>query len=229
MIKPKHFTLVLFIGVIWGEPIEIDKKVDKYSSENDYFSYDDSLMSVIGVSDLISLVKNDRELLSVDLDKKVHLIIDKYSKQKKEYLIIKKRYEQGTDTEDGSGRMVIEQNHLINNSETWYIWSTIFVILPAVPWLNEKQKYEDPDRKMGDEYPTGVEERLKELGQMATIGIKPGILIGLIGFIGSKIKLSEKKYIIKHSSIQEPKLSDFLSTDEIASLILAYNSLQDDG
>ena len=83
MIKPKHFTLVLFIGVIWGEPIEIDKKVDKYSSENDYFSYDDSLMSVIGVSDLISLVKNNRELLSVDLDKKVHLIIDKYSKQKK--------------------------------------------------------------------------------------------------------------------------------------------------
>ena len=27
----------------------------------------------------------------------------------------------------------------------------------------------------------------------------------------------------------EPKLSDFLSTDEIQSLILAYNSLQDDG
>ena len=44
--------------------------------------------------------------------------------------------------------MVIEQNHLINNS--WYIWSTIFMILPAVPWLNEKQKYEDQDRKMGD-------------------------------------------------------------------------------
>ena len=229
MIKPKNFTLVLFIGVIWGKPIEIDKKVDKYSSENDYFSYDDSLMSEIGVSDLISVVKDNRELLSVDLEKKVHLIINKYTTQKKEYLITKKRYEQGTETEDGSGRMVIEQNHLINNSETWYIWSTIFMILPAVPWLKEKQKYEDLDRKMGDEYPTGVEERLKELGKMATIGIKPGILIGLIGFIGSKIKLSEKKYIIMHSSIQEPKLSDFLSTDEIASLILAYNSLQDDG
>tara|TARA_Y100001935_G_C16816989_1_gene272965 strand:- start:120 stop:431 length:312 start_codon:yes stop_codon:yes gene_type:complete len=103
------------------------------------------------------------------------------------------------------------------------------MILPAVPWLEEKQKYEDPDRKIGDEYPTGVEDRLKELSQMATIGIKPDILVGLIGFIGSKIKLSEKKYIIMHSSIQEPKLSDFPSTDEIASIILAYNSLQDDG
>ena len=225
----KHLTLLLFIGLIWGKPIEIDKKVVKYSSEDDYFICDDSLKSVIGVSDLISIVKDSSALPRVDLDKKVHLIIDKYYKQKKEYLITKKRYEQGTETEDGSGRMVIEQNRLINNSETWYIWSTIFMILPAVPWLNEKQKYEDPDRKMGDEYPTGVEERLKELGQMATIGIKPGILIGLIGFIGSKIKLSEKKYIIMHSSIQEPKLSDFLSTDEIASLILAYNSLWDDG
>ena len=45
---------------------------------------------------------------------------------------------------------------------------------------------------MGDEYPTGLEERLKELGRMATIGIKPGILIGLFGFIGSQIKLCEK-------------------------------------
>ena len=229
MIKPKHFTLVLFIGLIWGKPIEINKKVDKYSFEYDYFICDDSLNSVIKVSDLISIVKDSSVLSRVGLDKKVHLIIDKYSKQKKEYLITKKRYEQGTDTEDGSGRIMIEQNHLINNSETWYMWSTIFMILPAVPWLNEKQKYEDPDRKMGDDYPTGVEERLKELGQMATIGIKPGILIGLIGFIGSKIKLSEKKYIIMHSSIQEPKLSDFLSTEEITSLILAYNSLQGDG
>ena len=225
----KHLTLLLFIGLIWGKPIDINKKVDKYSFEYDYFICDDSLNSVIRVSDLISLVTDSSALSRVDLDKKVYFIIDKYSKQKKEYLITKNKYEQGTDTEDGSGRMVIEQNHLINNSETWYMWSTIFMILPAVPWLNEKQKYEDPDRKMGDEYPTGVEERLKELGKMATIGIKPGILIGMIGFIGSKIKLSEKKYIIKHSSIQEPKLSDFLSTDEIASLILAYNSLQDDG
>ena len=85
--------------------------------------------------------------------------------------------------------MLTEQNHLINNSETWYKWSTIFMILTAVPWLKEKQKYEAPDRKMGDERPPCVEERLKELEQMATIGIKPGILIGLIGFIGSKNKI----------------------------------------
>ena len=50
MIKPKHFRLVLFIGVIWVKPIEIEKKIDKYSSENDFFSCDDSLMSVIRVS-----------------------------------------------------------------------------------------------------------------------------------------------------------------------------------
>ena len=90
-------------------------------------------------------------MLGDELEKNVHLNIDKYSKQKKEYLITKKRYDQGTATEDGSGRMVIEDNHLINNSETWYIWSTVVMILPTVPWLKEKQKYEDPNRKMGDD------------------------------------------------------------------------------
>ena len=164
-------------------------------------------------------------MLGDELEKNVHLNIDKYSKQKKEYLITKKRYDQGTATEDGSGRMVIEDNHLINNNETWYIWSTVVMILPALPWLKEKQKYEDPNRKMGDEYPNGVEERLKKLGKMATIGIKPGIIIGFIGLIGSQIKLGEKIYIIMHSSIQEPKLSDALSKEEIILLIKAYNSL----
>ena len=175
------------------------------------------------------MLKDSIALPITDLDKKIHFIIDKYSRQKKEYLITKKRYEEGTLTEDGSGRMVVEQNYLINNSEPWYIWSTIIMILPAVPWLKEKQKYEDPNRKMGDPYPTGVEEKLKELGRFATIGIKPGIVIGLIGFIGSLIKLSEKKYIIVHSRIQEPKLSDILSKDEIASLILVFNTLLNDG
>ena len=175
------------------------------------------------------MLKDSIALPRTDLDKKIHFIIDKFSRQKKEYLITKKRYEEGTLTEDGSGRMVVEQNYLINNSEPWYIWSTIIMILPAVPWLKEKQKYEDPNRKMGDPYPTGVKERLKELGRFATIGIKPGIVIGLIGFIGSLIKLSEKKYIIVHSRIQEPKLSDILSKDEIASLILVFNTLLNDG
>ncbi|MFL3005676.1 MAG: hypothetical protein ACJZ1R_05865 [Candidatus Neomarinimicrobiota bacterium] len=125
--------------------------------------------------------------------------------------------------------MVVEQNYLINNSEPCYIWSTIIMILPAVLWLKEKRKYEDPNRKMGDPYPTGVEERLKELGRFATIGIKPGIVIGLIGFIGSLIKLSEKKYIIVQSRTQEPKLYDILSKDQITSLILLFNTLLNDG
>ena len=212
-----------------GKIFETDKKIFKYSSIDDSFIYDDSLGSELRVSDLISILKDSIALSRVDSNKKIHSIIDKYSTRKKEYLITKKRYESGTETEDGSGRMVVEQNYLINNSEAWYIWSTIIMILPAVPWLKEKQKYEDPNRKMGDEYPTGVEERLKELGRMATIGIKPGIAVGLVGFIGSQIKLSEKKYIIIHSSIQEPKLSDILLKDEIALLILAFNTLLNDG
>ena len=47
---------------------------------------------------------------------------------------------------------------------------------------------------------------------MITLGIKPGILLGLIGFIGSKIKLGEKLYLIEHGSVQKPKLFEILST-----------------
>ena len=79
------------------------------------------------------MLKDSIALPRTDVEKKIHFIIDKSSRQKKEYLITKKRYEEETLTEDGTGRIVVEQNYLINNSEPWYLWSTIIMILPAVP------------------------------------------------------------------------------------------------
>ena len=74
-------------------------------------------------------------------------------------------------------------------------------------------------------YYSGEGANPEEWKPWATIGIKPGIIIGIIGFIGSQLILGETEYFIEHKSIQEPKLSDALSKKAIILLILAYNSL----
>ena len=74
-------------------------------------------------------------------------------------------------------------------------------------------------------YYSGEGANPEQWEELATIGIKPGIIIGIIGIIGSKIKTGQKEILIEHSRIKEPKLSDALSKEAITLLILAYNSL----
>ena len=218
----KYFILLLCIGLTWAT----DKNIDRYSIENDSFIYDDSLQSVIGVSDVIAILQDSNALLGDSLVEKVNSSLEKYTNEKKKYSVIKKRYDKGTETENGRGRKVIETNYLINNAETWYMWGTIIMILPAIPWLKESQKQSEIDREMRNKgYYSGEGANPEDYEKMATFGIKPGVIIGIVGWIGSQIKLGEKEYFIKHSSIQKPKLSDVLSEEEITLLILAYNSL----
>ena len=218
----KYFILLLCIGLTWAT----DKNIDRYSIEDDSFIYDDSQQSVIGVSDVIAILQDSNALLGDSLVEKVNFSLEKYTNEKKKYSVIKKRYDKGTETENGLGRKVIETNYLINNAETWYMWGTIIMILPAIPWLKESQKQSEIDREMRNKgYYSGEGANPEDYEKMATFGIKPGVIIGIVGWIGSQIKLGEKEYFIKHSSIQKPKLSDVLSEEEITLLILAYNSL----
>tara|TARA_Y100000022_G_scaffold183381_1_gene177572 strand:+ start:2411 stop:3079 length:669 start_codon:yes stop_codon:yes gene_type:complete len=218
----KYFILLLCIGLTWAT----DKNIDRYSIEDDSFIYDDSQQSVIGVSDVIAILQDSNALLGDSLVEKVNSSLEKYTNEKKKYSVIKKRYDKGTETENGRGRKVIETNYLINNAETWYMWGTIIMILPAIPWLKESQKQSEIDREMRNKgYYSGEGANPEDYEKMATFGIKPGVIIGIVGWIGSQIKLGEKEYFIKHSSIQKPKLSDVLSEEEITLLILAYNSL----
>ena len=115
---------------------------------------------------------------------------------------------------------------IINNAETWYMWGTIIMILPAMPWIIESQKQNEIDKEIRNKgYYSGEGANPEDYEKMATFGIKPGVFIGIIGWIGSQIKLGEKEYFIEHSSVQKPKLSDALLEEEITLLILAYNSL----
>ena len=222
----KYLSLFLSLSLAWCKPIDSDKQIAKYNSEDDLFIYDDSQQSVIGVSEFISILQDSNALLRDDLVKKVNLNIEKYIDKKKKYSVSKKRYDKGTETEDGLGRKVIENNYLINNAETWYMWGTIIMILPAMPWLIESQKQSEIDKEIRNKgYYSGEGANPEDYEKMATFGIKPGVFIGIIGWIGSQIKLGEKEYFIEHSSVQKPKLSDALLEEEITLLILAYNSL----
>ncbi len=222
----RYISLLLFIGLALGQTIDIDNKIARYNSQNNSFIYNDSLQANLKVSEFISTLQESSATLKGDIFKKVIYIINKYNNKKNEYILLKKRYDSGIDTEDGLGRKVIESNSLINNSETWYMCATIIMILPAVPWLIERQKQQEIDNQIASEsYYSGEGANPEEWKPWATIGIKPGIIIGIIGFIGSQLILGETEYFIEHKSIQEPKLSDALSKEAITLLILAYNSL----
>ena len=120
----------------------------------------------------------------------------------------------------------IENNYLIDDKELWYMAAVIVITLPVVPWLRERQKQQEIDRQMDTKsYYSGEGANPEQWEELATIGIKPGIIIGIIGIIGSKIKTGQKEILIEHSRIKELKLSDALSKEAITLLILAYNSL----
>ena len=222
----RHIPLLLFIGLACGQSIDIDNKIARYNPQDNSFIYNDSLQADLKVSEFISTLHDSSAMLRGDIIKKVLYNINKYNKKNNEYSSLKKKYNSGIESEDGLGRKVIENNYLIDDRELWYMAAVIVITLPAVPWLIERQKQQEIDRQMDSKsYYSGEGANPEQWEEGATIGIKSGIIIGIIGFLGSKIKTGQKEILIEHSRIKEPKLSDALSKEAITLLILAYNSL----
>mgnify|MGYP001216823627 CR=1 FL=1 len=86
----KHLSLFLSLSLAWCKPIDSDKQIAKYNSEDDLFIYDDSQQSVIRVSEFISILQDSNALLRDDLVKKVNLNIEKYINKKKNTQLVKK-------------------------------------------------------------------------------------------------------------------------------------------
>jgi hypothetical protein len=222
----RYITLLLFIGLAWGQSLDIENKIARYNPQDNSFIYNDSLQADLKVSEFISTLHDSSAILRGDIIKKVLYNINKYNKKNSEYSSLKKKYNSGTESENGLGRKVIENNYLIDDKELWYMAAVIVITLPAVPWLIERQKQQEIDRQMDSKsYYSGEGANPEQWEKGATIGIKSGIIIGIIGFLGSKIKAGQKEILIEHSRIKEPKLSDALSKEAITLLILAYNSL----
>ncbi len=221
----KYLIIVLLVGVCFGQKEKIHIKIIRYDSNNNLFISNNELQPHIEVSKFFSVLSNNSSMLRGDMIKKVLLDIRKYNQNKDKYHLLKNKYESGTESEDSLGRYVLENKYLVNDKNLWYMASIIVFVLPALPWLRETQKQEEIDRQIDKYgYYSGGGANPEKWKDLANKGIIPGITIGIIGFIGSQIKIGEEQVLIKHTSIKEPILSDVFSKDEIKLLVLAYNS-----
>ena len=206
---------------------KFDEKKVKYDYENNFFVHVEDTSSNFSIENFFITLKDSSKKLNENQFKDVLSIIKKYDLKMKNYNILLEKYNKGIESIDGLGRRGSESNYLINNGELWYMWALIIGILPAVPWLKEQQKQQEIDRQMRSKsYYSGEGANPEYYKPMATLGIKPGIIISIIGFFGSKIKLGEKEYLIKHESVQEPRLSDILMIEEISLILKIYNNMK---
>ena len=197
----------------------------QYYKVNNIFSYPDESFS-LSVEDFFGVLKDSVEKVKGNKVKAIMGIIKKYDNAIKKNKTLINKYNRGIESDNGLGRQGTENTFLINNSEVWYMWSLVVGILPAMPWLIEYQKQQKIDKEIREKsYYSGEGANPDYYRPMIALGIKPGILLGLIGFIGSKIKLGEKPYFIEHGSVQKPKLFEILSENEINMVLNCYNEM----
>ena len=197
----------------------------QYYKVNNIFSYPDESFS-LSVEDFFGVLKDSIEKVKGNRIKAIMGIIKKYDNAIKKNNTLINKYNRGVESDNGLGKQGIENTFLINNSEVWYMWSLVVGILPAMPWLIEYQKQQKIDKEIREKsYYSGEGANPEYYKSRITLGIKPGILLGLIGFIGSKIKLGEKPYFIEHGSAQKPKLFEILSENEINRVLNCYNEV----
>ena len=197
----------------------------QYYKVNNIFSYPNESFS-LSVEDFFGVLKDSIEKVKGNKIKAIMGIIKKYDNAIKKNNTLINKYNRGVESDNGLGRQGTENTFLINNSKVWYMWSLVIGILPAMPWLIEYQKQQKIDKEIREKsYYSGEGANPEYYRPMIALGIKPGILLGLIGFIGSKIKLGEKPYFIEHGSVQKPKLYEILSENEINMVLNCYNEV----
>ena len=203
----------------------IDKKKVEYHYENNFFVHPGDTSFNLSIENFFKTFRDSSKILEENQFKDVLSTIEKYDLKMKYYNILLGKYNKGIESSDMLGRIGSESNYLINNSELWYMWGLVIGILPAVPWLKEHQKQQEIDRELANKsYYSGEGANPEYYKPMATIGIKPGLIICFVGFLGSKIKLPDKKYFIKHKDIKKLKLFEILTSEEISLLLKIYNS-----
>ena len=77
-----RITLLLFIGLAWGESIDIDNNIVRYNPRENSFINNDSLQADLKVSEFIATLQDSSAKLRGDIIKKVLYNINKYNKKK---------------------------------------------------------------------------------------------------------------------------------------------------
>ena len=221
-------TILLLIGSLFALDIEDKCLIFSYNSEENNFMAEDSTVIDISVPEFISTIENKIEIW----DTLYTALLDNikiYNSHLDEYHSLKKKYDAGTESLDGSGKIIIADKYLIECPKCWYNCGGIFAAAPIILYLVTDDLFygeeEENDSWFTRSGPDPAEEKFQDkYFKYSVYGMIPGAAIYIMGYIGSKIKLGHGEKVIKHSEMEEPKLL-FFNQDEIEAAIKVYNRL----
>ena len=223
----KHFIIVsaLIINSIFALDIEEKRKIFSYNSEDNNFMTDDSTVIDISVPEFISTIENNIEIqdtLYTALLAKIKMCNSFLD----EYHSLKNKYDAGTESLDGSGKIIMADIYLIESPKSWYVFGGIIALAPIAVYGSIKELFyaEDSTDTWFDNNREERREFQDKYWKYSLYGLIPGVVICITGYIGSKIKLGHGEKVIKHSEIKEPKLL-LWDQDEIEAAIKVYNRL----
>ena len=87
---------------------------------------------------------------------------------------------------------------------------------------DENEEHNQYDSSDYPDYDKDSRKMYRNLGEKTFL---PGLAIISIGYIGSNIKIGQKKTLIKKSDTSYPIISKYFSPDELEEAIRIYNSL----
>ena len=218
-------TILLLIGSLFALDIEDKRLIVSYNSEDNNFMADDSTVIDISVPEFISTIENNieiRDTLYTALLAKIKMYISFLD----EYHSLKNKYDAGTESLDGSGKIIMADKYLIEIPKYWSVFGGIIALAPIALYGSIKELFyaEDSTDTWFDNNREEREEFQDKYWKYSLYGIIPGAAIHIMGYIGSKIKLGRGEKVIKHSEMKEPKLL-LWDQDEIEAAIKVYNRL----
>ena len=224
----KHFILLLFIGLAWGQS---SRKVSGYDeSTNSFFCKDTSLSNISAFAFINSIkeVSSSKQIKS----RKVRKCISKYSKACEKTNEMAILYQKGRPHKDG--RILEEDSYLINNVKYWYNVGGALCLIIVAPYFfelmsffeifsdDENEEYNQYDSSDYPDYDEDSRRMYRSLGEKTFL---PGLAIISIGYFGQKIKIGQKKTYIKKSDTIIPMISKYFSHSELKEAIKTYNNL----
>jgi len=105
-------TILLLIGSLFALDIEDKRLIFSYNSEDNNFMAEDSTVIDISVPEFISTIENNIEIWDT-LYTALLAKIKKYNSFLDEYHSLKKKYDAGTESLDGSGKIIMADKYLI--------------------------------------------------------------------------------------------------------------------
>ena len=145
-------TILLLIGSLFALDIEDKRLIFSYNSEDNNFMAEDSTVIDISVPEFISTIENNIENWDT-LYTGLWTNIKIYNSFLHEYHSLKKKYDAGTESLDGSGKIIMADKYLIESPTYWYVYGGTCAAAPIVLYWYITDLYfgdEDFDEKWKD-------------------------------------------------------------------------------